>query len=250
MKVLSNIRIVLVRTFHPGNIGSVARAMKTMGLSELYLVSPKSFPSPEANKMAAGAEDLLGQIQVVEDLSTALSGCTFIAATSARPRGYDLPVISPTETAEQLVAHASNSSVALVFGPERMGLHNHDIKLAKYRVSIPANPNYRSLNLASAVQIMSYEIHKAYLAIQSKPTDSLSATVKTRDLPPAEDIERLLTHLEEVLHEINFLRPHQGETLQRLRNLLHRAEPDLVETNILRGILSAMQKFKLNSVRD
>lgn len=234
--MLKHIRIVLVRTFHAGNIGSAARSMKTMGLSDLCLVTPKDYPSPDANKMAAGAEDMLGNLRVVDSLPEAIHDCTAVIASTARPRGYDLPELSPTEAAQMLVSGAKTSPVALIFGPERMGLHNNDIRHAKYRVTIPANPEYSSLNMAAAVQTLSYEIYKASLSQQIVKPEL------TRELPSSEDIEHLYEHLETVLRKIKFLRPHQGETLQRIRHLLTRAEPDVLELNILRGILRAIEK--------
>jgi len=234
--MLSNIRIVLVRTFHAGNIGSAARSMKTMGLSDLCLVAPKDFPSPQANKMAAGAEDMLDNLRVVDTLPEAISDCTAVIASTARPRGYDLPELNPKEAAQMLISSAQTSPVALIFGPERMGLHNDDIRHAKYRITIPANPEYSSLNMAAAVQTLSYEIYQASLSNQT-----ISANLQ-RELPSSEDTERLYEHLESVLHKIKFLRPHQGETLQRIRRLLTRAEPDVLELNILRGILRAVEK--------
>ena len=233
---LDNIRIVLVRTYHAGNIGSAVRSMKTMGLSDLYLVSPRDFPSPEANKMSAGAESMLSTIKVVETLEQAISDCTVIVASTVRPRTYDLPELNPEQTANLLLEGASNSPVALIFGPERMGLHNEDIKLAKYRVTIPANPEYNSLNMAAAVQTLSYEIYKA--SLNTKTAEAKAS----RTLPSSEDVERLFVHLEKVLKDIQFLRPHQGETMLRLRNLLNRAEPDVLETSIIRGILTAIEK--------
>jgi tRNA (cytidine32/uridine32-2'-O)-methyltransferase len=137
--------------------------------------------------------------------------------------------------AEMMVETSANSPVEFVFGPERMGLHNEDLQFTKYRVSIPSNPDYNSLNLAAAVQILAYEIFKASY------TDS-GSDKQVRDLPSSDDIERLYIHLEKVLKDIRFLRPHQGETMQRLRHLLSRAEPDVLETNIIRGILSAIEK--------
>jgi len=243
---LDRVRIVLVRTFHPGNIGSAARSMKTMGLSDLCLVAPKDFPSPEANKMAAGAEDMLESVTVVDTLQEALKDCTTIIASTARPRGYDLPELSPEQAANMLISGAKSNRVALIFGPERMGLHNDDIRLAKYRVTIPANPNYSSLNMASAVQTLSYEVFKQantqnnFLELSAKDL----AQVK-KDLPTSDDIERLYIHIEKVLKDIKFLRPHQGETLDRIRHLITRAEPDVLEMNILRGILTAIEKNKL-----
>ena len=232
---LDRIRVVLVRTFHPGNIGSAARSMKTMGLSDLCLVAPKDYPSDEAVKMAAGAGDVLNNATIVSSLKEAVKDCTTIIASTARPRGYDLPELTPERAAEMLVACSAQAPVALIFGPERMGLHNDDIKLAKYRVTIPANPDYSSLNMAAAVQTLSYEILKA-------STPSSTPAIAPRELPSSEKIELFYEHLETVLKEISFLRPHQGETMQRLRQLYTRAEPDSVELNILRGILSSTQK--------
>lgn len=236
---LDNIRVVLVRTFHPGNIGSAARSMKTMGLSDLYLVAPKDYPSDNAVKMSAGASDVLENATVVSSLNEAVADCTVIIASTARPRGYDLPELSPEQAAEMLSSSAKQSPVALIFGPERMGLHNDDIKLAKYRVTIPANPEYSSLNMAAAVQTLSYEIFKASV------TSEKSVSKPARDLPSSEQIELFYEHLETVLKDISFLRPHQGETMQRLRQLTTRAEPDATELNILRGILSSTQKTLL-----
>jgi len=232
---LNSIRIVLVRTFHAGNIGAAARSMKTMGLTDLWLVKPRDYPSADADKMAAGAQDMLNNITVVDSLSRAVSDCTVVIASSVRPRNYDLPTLSPDRMARMLVEAAVNSPVALIFGPERMGLHNDDLQYAKYRVSIPSNPNYNSLNLAAAVQILAYEVFKASSTV-------IRPVAQVRDLPSADDIERLYVHLEQVLKDIHFLRPHQGQTMQRLRHLTNRAEPDVLETNIIRGILTAIEK--------
>lgn len=240
---LDRVRIVLVRTFHPGNIGSAARSMKTMGLNDLCLVAPKDFPSPEANKMAAGAEDMLESITVVNTLQEALKDCTTIIASTARPRGYDLPELNPEQAANMLISGAKTKPVALIFGPERMGLHNDDIRLAKYRVTIPANPDYSSLNMASAVQTLSYEIFKqAHANENSLELSSKDLEQTNKDLPSSEDVERLYVHIEKVLKDIKFLRPHQGEALDRIRHLITRAEPDVLEMNILRGILTAVEK--------
>jgi len=237
--MLENIRIVLVRTFHPGNIGSAARSMKTMGLSDLYLVEPKNFPSEEAIKMAAGAADVVEGATVVSSLAEAIEDCTVVVASTARPRGYDLPCLSPEQTALKLNQGAKSGPVALIFGPERMGLHNDDIRLAKYRVTIPANPDYSSLNMAAAVQTLSYEIYKA-----SSQSNNVTENQTAEDLPTSGDVERLYVHLEEVLKEISFLRPHQGETMQRIRHLINRAQISQLELNIVRGILSAIQRTK------
>jgi len=232
---LANIRIVLVRTFHPGNIGSAARSMKTMGLSDLCLVAPIDYPSDEAVKMAAGASDVLENATLNDSLSDAIKDCTVVIASTARPRGYDLPELDPREAAELMVNAARTAPTALLFGPERMGLHNEDIQYAKYRLTIPANPEYSSLNMAAAVQTLSYEIFKA-ANTQNAPREN------SREFPTSEQIENFYEHLETVLREISFLRPQQGETLKRLRQLYNRAELDINELKLLRGILSSTQK--------
>jgi tRNA (cytidine32/uridine32-2'-O)-methyltransferase len=237
---LTNIKIVLVRTFHPGNIGSAARSLKTMGLNNLCLVCPRDFPSTESEKMAAGAQDVLASSDIVSSVGEAVSKCGVVIASTARVRGYDLPELHPEEAAQMLVEHAGKSKVALIFGPERMGLHNEDIQYAKYRVSIPANPNYNSLNLAAAVQTLTYEIYKE--SIRSKDQKNTLAPERKAELPSSGDIERLHQHLEKVLKKIKFLRPHQGETLQRIRHMIARAEPNTLELNILRGILNRIEQ--------
>ena len=246
MTSLDNIQIVLVRTFHPGNIGSAARSMKTMGLSKLCLVNPRDYTSieakNEATKMAAGAADILENASIKNSLTDAISDSTVIIASTARPRGYDLPELSPEQSADMLTHAAKTNKVSLIFGPERMGLHNDDIQHAKYRVTIPANPEYSSLNMASAVQTLSYEIYKSYLSQNSVQPDKPPTNKHHKELPTSGDIERLHQHLEHVLKDISFLRPHSGETMQRIRHLITRAEPDILETNILRGILSAIEK--------
>ena len=242
MMSLAKIRIVLVRPFHAGNIGSVARSLKTMGLSDLCLVKPRDFPSAQAQQMAAGAQDILQNVTVVEDLTEAIHDCTVTIACTARPRGYDLPELYPQQAAELLINHAAHSPVALIFGPERMGLHNKDIQLAKYRLTIPANPQYSSLNLAAATQIVTYEIHNAAQRVAEHTIDQRSQSPLDNPLPTSNEIEYLHRHLEKVLKDIGFLRPHQGETLLRLRHLINRAQINQGELNILRGILTAIEK--------
>ena len=242
--MLENIRIVLVRTYHPGNIGSAIRAMKTMGLSQLFLVEPRDFPSDEANKMASSAEDLLEQAQVVSSLYEAVHDCELVIACTARPRTFDLPVIEPEQAAKQLYKSAERRPVALVFGPERMGLHNDDIQLAHYRVTIPANPDYSSLNLASAVQILCYELRKQIAGI-SVTTEIIDET--SRVLPSISQRENFYETLEQVLNDTGFVRQqHPGQLMEKLRRLFSRAEMDEVELNIMRGALAAIQrKLKL-----
>jgi tRNA (cytidine32/uridine32-2'-O)-methyltransferase len=241
MHYLQQIKVVLVRTFHPGNIGSSARAMKNMGLTKLNLVAPKNFPNEEANKMAAGAEDIIDSLTIHDSVSDAVADCTMIAATTARPRGYDLPEISPEECAQLVYQNAlSGCKSAIIFGPERMGLHNDDLKQAKFRLTIPANPEYSSLNLAASVQLISYEIYKQHQAQSKSELDTLH--LDPSQLATSADIERFYAHLSQTLGDIQFLRPHQGETMDRIRHLFSRAVLRESEIQILRGILSAVDR--------
>ncbi len=245
--MLSNIRIVLVRTFHSGNIGSAARAMKTMGLTDLCLVSPKDFETDagkqDALQMAMSADDVVESAHIVENLYEAVKGCTMVVASTARMRGYDLPELNPEECAKQLHSESTNNNVALVFGPERMGLSNEDLQLAKYRVTIPANPDYSSLNLAAAVQTLSYEIFKQSGCVED-------AVSEARSLPTAESLEQLYTHMETTLKDTGFIiKNHPGEVMQKLRNVFTRAELDEAEVSILRGVLSSVERSARESLK-
>ena len=240
--MLENIRIVLVRTFHAGNIGSAARSMKTMGLSQLYLVEPRDFPSADAIKMAAGATGAVEKAIVVDSLYDAVKDCSLVIASTARVRGDDLPELHPEKMAKALNVAAKKAPVALVFGPERMGLHNDDLVLANYRVTIPTNPDYSSLNIAMAVQTLSYEIYKQFCAASLNDTsDDLFA----RELPTADEFDRFYRQLEETLHGTGFIiKNHPGKVMQRFRNLFTRAELDAHEMAILRGALASVQRLR------
>lgn len=240
--MLSHIRIVLVKTFHSGNIGSTARAMKTMGLSDLCLVNPVDFTSSagqeEALKMAMSADDVVKNISLAENLIDAIKDCTVVIASTARSRGYDLPELTPEESAILLYANAKQSKVALVFGPERMGLSNEDLQRCKYRVTIPTSPDYSSLNLAAAVQTLSYEIFKQSIALEDKHEQK-----SMRTLPTSKSLENLYTHFEATLKDTGFIvKNHPGEIMQKLHNIFTRAELDESEVNILRGILSSVDR--------
>lgn len=242
---LSNLRIVLVGTQHPGNIGSAARAMKTMGLSDLQLVAPERFPDKDASMLAAGADDLLEAAGVHADLDGALAGCRLVLGTSARRRHVPMPELSPRQAAARLVAEAALGPVALVFGRERTGLENHELQRCHASVGIPADPGYSSLNLAAAVQVLAYEIR---LAALGDDTGELSGTAPRPEPeePPAtaDELERLFGHLDQALGDIDF---HKGKppdmVMQRLRRLFLRAGLDSREVKILRGILSEAQRM-------
>ena len=240
--MLDNIRVVLVRTFHSGNIGSAARAMKTMGLSHLYLVNPKDYQQDQALQMAMSADDIVLSAKHVNSLLDAVADCTVVIASSARSRGYDLPMLDPEQAAQKLCISANTKKVALVFGPERMGLSNEDLHFCKYRVTIPANPDYSSLNLAAAVQTLSYEIFKQYMKLSRDETTESSET--DLDMPSIENMERFYTHLELTLSDSGFIiKNHPGEVMQKLRTLFNRAQMDKKELKIMRGILAS---FELN----
>jgi TrmH family RNA methyltransferase len=233
------IRIILVGTTHPGNIGAVARAMKNMGLSDLMLVNPRYFPHAEASARASGAEDILDAAGVVGSLEEAISDCTFVAGASARSRSIGWPGIEPRECAARLVAESEHSTVAAVFGPEKSGLTNEHLDLCNTLLGIPTDPDFSSLNLAMAVQILSYEIRLARLAAPEPQPEP--------DSPPATagELEYFYAHLEQVLNSSGFLDPDNPRLLmRRLRRLFVKAEPDKNEINILRGILTALDPQK------
>lgn len=229
------IRIILVGTTHPGNIGAAARAMKNMGLTDLVLVNPKQFPHEDATARASGAEDILDAATVVGDLDDALGECVYVAGASARSRTIGWPSMAPRECASRLLVEAQNGTVAAVFGPEKSGLTNEDIDRCHTLLTIPTEPGFSSLNLAMAVQVVCYELRVALIGNAEEEAQS--------EVRPAtgEELEHFYTHLEEVLTEGGFLDPDNPRLLmRRLRRLFVRAQPDQNEINILRGMLSAL----------
>ena len=243
---MQHLRIVLVGTQHPGNIGSAARAMKTMGLSALHLVAPERFPDPEANTLAAGADDLLAAAPVHADLDGALAGCHFVLGTSARRRHVPLPEMSPREAARALLEAAGRGPVALRFGRERTGLENEELQRCHASVGIPTNPDFSSLNLAAAVQVLSYELRLAVLdaAAGGLPSGRPMPVPDAEPPATADELERYFQHLDQALHDIDF---HKGKppemVMQRLRRLYLRSGLDAREVKILRGILAEAQRM-------
>lgn len=234
--MLDNIRIVLVSPSHPGNIGAAARAMKNMGLSRLYLVSPEQFPHKDATVRAAGADDLLANAVISESLTAAVADCQLVFATSARSRSLPWPLCTPKECAER-IAGSSHQSIAIVFGRESSGLTNEELALCHYHVNIPTKEEFSSLNLAAAVQVIAYELYANHFC--DVPVVQQSDSV----LANAEQIFGLFEHLEIVLEKIDFLDPKQPKLLmQRLQRLFNRAHLEEKEIHILRGILSAVEK--------
>lgn len=238
---LARLRIVLINTTHPGNIGATARAMKVMGLSRLHLVSPKLYPSADATARASGADDILQHAVVHETLEPALAGCGLVLGTSARLRSLPMPVQDARAAAAQAVAETATHEIAILFGRERHGLTNEEMQRCNFLVNIPTNPDYGSLNIAQAVQIMAYELR---LAAASAAGGEVGVVLPPADWEPVdgEQMDMLFEHLEQTLLELEFLNPKQPKKLMaRLRRLFNRARPDQNEMNILRGILRAAQ---------
>ena len=235
---LARVRVVLINTTHPGNIGATARAMKVMGLSSLHLVTPKIFPHADATAMASGADDILQHAVVHDSLDSAMEGCPLALGTSARLRSLPMPMFDARRAARQALQESGAHDVAILFGRERYGLTNEEMMRCQFLVNIPANPEYSSLNLAQAVQIMSYELRVAAMGVADVSLPPL-------DWEPVDDgqMELLFEHLEQTLLDIRFLNPKQPKKLMmRLRRLFNRARPDQNEINILRGILKASQE--------
>ncbi len=239
---LDNIRIVLVRPTHPGNIGAVARAMKTMCLRTLYLVEPVDHLAAEARARATGAVELLEQAHCCGSFAEALAGCGLAIATSARARSVRWPPLDPQGCARELVAAARDGPVALAFGREKMGLTNAELDLCQYVVAIPTNPDYPSLNLAGAVQVMGYEVLRA----SGSGISDQGGAAKPEVAPATrEDMEHFYRHLESVLVQIGYLDPvHPRRLMRRLYRLFNRARLDEQELSILRGVLAAVRPGK------
>ena len=234
------VRIVLVETSHPGNIGASARAMKTMGLDNLVLVAPKQFPCAEATARASGADDVLASARVVTSLSEAIEDCGFVVGASARLRSLTWPTVAPRTCARTICEKATGSNVAIVLGPEHSGLTNEDMGRCHELVHIPANPEYSSLNLAMAVQILCYELRLAQDAA-SGVAEPAEQEATEAPLATADELDGFHQHLETVLADVGFLKPdHPRQLKLRLRRIFHRSRLDQNEINILRGMLTAL----------
>jgi tRNA (cytidine32/uridine32-2'-O)-methyltransferase len=233
---------VLVNTSHPGNIGSAARAMKTMGLSQLVLVNPITAPDGKSIALAAGAGDVLANAKTVSTLAEAVADCGLVIGTSARSRTLSWPMLEPRGCGEKMISEVSKYPVALVFGRENNGLSNEELQQCHFHVCIPANPDYSSLNLAAAVQTLCYEVRMAYLNLsrgqypENHPEDT--------EYPLSEDLEGFYSHLEQTLIKTNFIiAKHPGMVMAKLRRLYNRSRPETQELNILRGILASVDKM-------
>lgn len=247
--MLNSVRIVLVNTSDCRNIGSAARAMKTMGLSELILVNPIELPNGQAQALSAGASDVLANAKVVATLEEAINECGLVVGTSARSRTLPWPMLDPRECGEKLISEVSEYPVALVFGRESSGLTNDELQLCHFHVQIPANPDYSSLNLAMAVQTLSYEVRMAFLtkeklAQEGKANQNTPEEVNDeQEYPVVAETERMFEHFESALKATGFIVPsHPGLVMTKLRRFINRARPDTKELKMWRGILSSVEK--------
>lgn len=232
---LHNIRIVMVQTWHPGNIGAAARAMKNMGISDLVLVNPVEYPSESATSMAAGATDVLEQATIVSSVEEAIADCQLVLATSARSRSHPWPIQEAREAAQQISQESSTGKVAILFGPERMGLHNEHLRLAHFHMDIPGNPDYPVLNVAQAVQLVCYECFMA-------SREPIAHAEKV--YPQVKELNHFYQHLEATLTRSGFLiKAHPGQAMLRFKRLFNRARPEKIELNMLRGVLSSIDKL-------
>jgi tRNA/rRNA methyltransferase len=235
---LDRIRIVLSHPSHPGNIGAAARAMKTMGLARLYLVNPKSFPDPQAEAMATGADDVLANATICTSLAEALAGTVSATALTGRRRELATEPVWARDAAAQLVVTTAAGEVALVFGNEKAGLSNEEVALCRHWALIPTSAEYKSLNLAQAVQILCYELRLAAVHVGAPPKVSDGGTPASH-----EEVEALMAHLERAAIASDFLDPAAPKRLMpRMRRLFSRAGLEKEEVNILRGMLSSFEK--------
>ncbi len=241
--LLNKIRIVMVNTSHPGNIGAAARAMKNMGLTRLYLVEPKEYPSLEAISRSVGAVDILDAAVVVDDLSEAISGCVWVAGTSARLRTIEWPILEPRECVENALEKLGQGDIAIVFGNETNGLTNEQMEKCNVLLHIPTNPEFSSLNIAAAVQVVCYEFRQAL--VQVKTTMVKGSKHRYDTLANATQLEGMYGHIRESLDHLGFFGSKNPDVMmRRLTGLFSRAETTQREVSIIRGICSAIQGKK------
>lgn len=234
---LNQIQIILVETSHSGNIGSAARAMKTMGIGNLRLVAPKQPIDEQAIALAAGAKDVLDNVQIYATFDQAIADCQLVIGTSARLRHLQNSLIEPRKCGEIAMQRAEQGKVAIVFGRERVGLTNEELLKCHYHLHFPTNPDYGSLNLAMAVQLACYEIRMAWLDLQNNPQITPLA-----DYPSAEALEHFFQHTEQLYKKLGFIR--NESVMLKLRRLYQRAELETNELNLLRGMLTAVEKYQ------
>lgn len=237
---LANVKIVLVEPSHPGNIGAAARAMKTMGLAHLTLVSPKKFPHQQAIEMASGAVDVLEQAVVVNSFKQAISDAQLIIGSSARVRELAIPMLDTVEFAEKVASYSQENQVAVVFGRERTGLTNEELGQCHYHVMIDTNPAYSSLNLAQAVQLLAYELRKCFLNTRNDKVSDVPA----KKLAKHQQVESFYQHFQEILIETSFINKDAPKKIMpKIRRMFNRIQLQDTEVNMLRGILTAISKY-------
>lgn len=237
--MLSRVTIVLVEPTHPGNIGATARAMKNMGLTRLHLVSPLHFPSADATSRASGADDVLENAVVFSNLDEAIADCQLVVGASARLREIPWPEITPKACADLVAQQSTSGEIAILFGREHSGLTNNELDRCQYLLTIPCNPAFSSLNIAAAVQIVSYELFVKSLTV----TPIIQST--TSDYATAAELELFYAHLHKTLNTIGFIHPDKSRSImRRIRRLYTRTRLEKKEIDILRGILSATQALK------
>ncbi|MCJ8319178.1 MAG: tRNA (cytosine(32)/uridine(32)-2'-O)-methyltransferase TrmJ [Colwellia sp.] len=240
--LLDRVRIVLVNTSDCRNIGSAARAMKTMGLTDLVLVDPLELPNGQAQALSAGASDVLNGARIVKTLEDAISDCGLVVGTSARSRTLPWPMLEPRGCGEKLIKEANEYPVAIVFGRESSGLSNEELQLCHFHVQIPANPDYSSLNLAMAVQTLSYEVRTSFL-VQENAQYANKVKSDDEEYPVIEETERFYSHFEQAMKKTGFITPnHPGLIMTKLRRLFNRARPDVKEIKMMRGILASIER--------
>lgn len=238
-KTLDRIRVVLVNTSHPGNIGATARAMANMGLRKLVLVQPLEYPSMAATARAAGADDVLDAAQICPSLDKAIEGCTQVYGTTARLRSITWPEYTPQELAAQICAEQGEQDIAIVFGRERTGLTNEELDLCQALVHIPVDDRHSSLNLASAVMVLAFAIRSAVI---DNPDISSRITGRKHASPPAssEQIQFYFQALDALLHRVDFYKGNAERVMRKLRRLYYKAEPTAEDIRILLGTLAAI----------
>ena len=234
---LNSVKIVLVGTTHPGNIGAAARAMKNMGIKNLSLVQPKEFPSDVAIYRSKAAKDILENAQVFNNLEEAIFGCELVIGTSARGRKVPWPILNPKQAAEEVSRSSSHHNIAIIFGREDRGLTNEELGLCNLHVNIPTDPDYSSLNLAQAVQILVYEIRQAILGEQE------DKNYWDVELANNDQTELLINHMDELMQQVEFYDvDNPRKLLLRVRRFFKRSRIDVMETNIFRGLFATIQK--------
>lgn len=253
MDLLNRLRVVMINTSDSGNIGAAARAMKTMGVDDLVLVAPKEFPTAKATARASGAADLLHRARVVDTLEDAIADCQLVFGTSARMRTIPWPLMTPREAARTVMNELEGADIAIVFGREDAGLNNEELRRCHFHICIPGNDAYSVLNVAAAVQVICYEMRMTALetvknAETADPKQSeITMPLEFRDwdepLVSSEDMERFMVHFEETLLDIGFFDPNNPKQLMtRARRLFMRTRMDRLEMNLMRGVLSTVQK--------